>query len=176
MRLWSSIQRTSAVAAMFALMACAITSASGCASAPALLFLFVAGCASAPATPEPQSKIANAGIEPCATLAQKLCEELGPSSDSCRMTKGVVTFLPDRACEEGLANFADSQKRVRELRASCESLADAGCTVLGEDSESCVALRSAYGSTPSLARLAGEPPRPLTAAITPGLFGAAHVP
>jgi protein-disulfide isomerase len=141
MRLWSSIQRTSAVAPMFALVACA--------SAPAaLLFLFVAGCASAPATPEPQSKVANAGIEPCATLAQKLCEELGPSSDSCRMTKGVVTFLPDRACEEGIANFADSQKRVRELRASCESLAVAVCTELGEDSESCVALRADLPNIP----------------------------
>jgi protein-disulfide isomerase len=140
MRLSSSIRRTLAVAAVFAL--------AGCASAAALLLMFVAGCASAPATPEPQSKVANAGIEPCATLAHKLCEELGPSSDSCRMTKGVVTFLPDRACEEGIANFGESQQRVRDLRASCESLAVAVCAELGEDSESCMALRADLPNIP----------------------------
>lgn len=149
MRLSSPTQRTPAVAAMFALVACAsaVSSVAGCASAP-FLFLFMAGCASAPATPEPPSKVANAGIEPCASLARKLCEELGPSSESCRSTMGVVTFLPDRACEEGLTNFAESQKRVRELRASCESLASAVCTELGEDSESCTALRADLPNIP----------------------------
>jgi protein-disulfide isomerase len=61
---------------------------------------------------------------------------------------GVVTFLPDRACEEGLANFAESQKRVRELRASCESLAAAVCNEVGQDSESCSALRADLPNIP----------------------------
>jgi protein-disulfide isomerase len=110
--------------------------------------LAVAACASTPAAKEPQSKVANAGIEPCASLARKLCDELGPSSESCRSTMGVVTFLPDRACEEGLANFPESQKRVRDLRASCESLATAVCAELGQDSESCSALRADLPNIP----------------------------
>lgn len=110
--------------------------------------LALAACATAPAAPEPASKVANAGIEPCPTLARKLCEELGPSSESCRSTMGVITFLPDKACEEGLSNFAEAQKRVRELRASCESLATAVCGELGDDSESCTALRADLPNIP----------------------------
>jgi protein-disulfide isomerase len=110
--------------------------------------LLLAACASAPAAPQAASKVANAGIEPCASLARKLCEELGPSSESCRSTMGVVTFLPDRACEEGLANFAEAQQRVRDLRASCESLAAAVCSELGDESESCTALRADLPNIP----------------------------
>ena len=119
--------------------------AAAAASAPLLLS---SGCASAPATPEPASKVKSAGIEPCASLARKLCDELGPSSESCRSTMGVVTFLPDRACEEGLAGFEETRKRVQELRASCESLATAVCTELGAESESCAALRADLPNIP----------------------------
>jgi protein-disulfide isomerase len=104
---------------------------------------FIVACASAE-TPEPQSAQAaqQPAVEACASLARKLCEELGPSSESCRATLGVIALLPAQACVAGLDNFDDAKERVAELRGACDELAQAVCAEIGEDSESCGALRA----------------------------------
>jgi protein-disulfide isomerase len=104
------------------------------------------GCASTGATPPAQTPAAGVAtvpaVEACRTLGKQLCDELGPSSESCRAAIGIVGLLPVRACEEGIAGFEEARGHVRDMRASCDELAKTVCRELGEDSESCAALRS----------------------------------
>jgi protein-disulfide isomerase len=99
------------------------------------------GCASSQTPPAKSAQTAPA-VEACASLSRKLCEELGPSSESCRATLGVIALLPAAACTAALDGFDEARARVAELRGACEELAQAVCAEVGEDSESCSALRA----------------------------------
>jgi protein-disulfide isomerase len=100
------------------------------------------GCASGETPPPKSAQQAAPAVEACASLARKLCEELGPSSESCRATLGVIALLPAKACAAGLDGFDEAKARVAELRGACDELAQAVCAEIGEDSESCSALRA----------------------------------
>ncbi len=116
----------------------------GCLSVGLFAGLLIGCASSAPVAPAAQETVggaASAAGEPCGKLAKRLCEELGPSSESCRAAIGVVPLLPMRACEAGITGFEEAQAKVRELRGSCEELAKGVCREIGEDSESCIGLR-----------------------------------
>lgn len=111
-----------------------------------LAALFVAACGGsraeqpAPATAQKASEPVAEG-EACGEYAKRLCLELGPRSDACRSVLGVVAVMPDGACSTGIAEFETTKNRIAELRKACVTVADRVCSELGEDSESCKAIR-----------------------------------
>jgi predicted DsbA family dithiol-disulfide isomerase len=54
---------------------------------------------------------------------------------------GAFALLPPRACETALADIGSVHEKLGGLRSACEELATAVCGELGDDSESCIALR-----------------------------------
>jgi protein-disulfide isomerase len=78
---------------------------------------------------------------PCAEYAQRLCSELGTRTEACRSTIGVVALMSPRACSAGLEDFDDTKARIADLRKACETVANNVCSALGNDSESCQAIR-----------------------------------
>ena len=83
----------------------------------------------------------------CAHYARRICEVVGPRSDTCRATLGVVALMSPRACAVGVEDWEVTLERVAELRTACDALADQVCVAMGEGSEACRAIR---GDAPSI--------------------------
>ena len=95
---------------------------------------------SEPAALAPKSGAADSG-DTCSEYVTRLCNELGTRSEACRSAVGVVALMSPRACEAGVADFAITQSRIADLRKACQTVADNVCASLGNDSESCKAIK-----------------------------------
>jgi protein-disulfide isomerase len=97
-------------------------------------------CGGAP-SPAPQVAGGKASVPACERYAEQLCTKLGPRSESCRSVMGVVVLMPPSACDAGMADFSVTEQRITELRAACETIVRKVCDAVGEDSDSCLAIR-----------------------------------
>jgi protein-disulfide isomerase len=106
----------------------------------AILAAACGGSQSEPAAQAPKTA-ADTSAEPCAQYMNRLCGELGARSEACRSTIGVVALMSPRACAAGLDDFDTTKQRIADLRKACEAVAENVCNSLGNDSESCKAIR-----------------------------------
>ncbi len=108
---------------------------------PFLLLVALPGCKESDSTEggtAPSAVTATqAGPNPCKTLGDKLCGELGPDSPTCEASKLTVDLLADSACRANLADFEATRTKIAGQSKKCDELARELCARLGADSPSC---------------------------------------
>ena len=102
--------------------------------------LALIACGGSQTAPEDGSA-AKVKASSCGDFARALCIELGAESDGCRSALGVVTLLSPRACALAIEDFEHSRGRIAALRGACEQVATRVCAEMGQDSDSCQAIR-----------------------------------
>jgi protein-disulfide isomerase len=108
---------------------------------PVLAIAAACGGGAKTAKPAANATVQAAATDSCAEYAQRICIELGTRTEACRGALGVVALMSPRACSAGVEDFDTTRTRIADLRKACETVAENVCNALGQDSESCKAIR-----------------------------------
>jgi len=112
---------------------------------PVALLLTFAGCketGSSEAGSAPSGVADKAGgPNPCKTLGEKLCGELGRETPTCEASKLTVDLLADSACRANLADFEATRTKIASQSKKCDELARELCGRLGAESASCTMVK-----------------------------------
>lgn len=97
----------------------------------------------------PGSEGGVASSAPCRELTAGLCEAAGSGTPTCAELASALRLLPDSACRAGLADVAESIRRIEARAARCATLVERLCGDLGRDSTACQRVRADAASLPS---------------------------
>jgi protein-disulfide isomerase len=106
-----------------------------------LSWLCLVGCDKKPATDSPSqdstAKSSEPSGNPCGSLTDKLCGELGKESSGCEAAKVTIELLSDGACTAGLKDFETTKNKLKKQGKKCDELVEKLCAGVGPDTDSC---------------------------------------
>jgi len=85
---------------------------------------------------------------PCEEYAAKICEVTSETSPTCRSMESLTGIMPESACKAGMADIEYTKKKVKEMRASCDELADKLCKDIGPETDTCSMVKTQVAKLP----------------------------
>ncbi len=85
---------------------------------------------------------------PCGDYSAALCKEAGEQSDICAASKAMAPVMSPKACTAGMDDMAFTVAALKKRMAKCEELITKLCTDLGEETQSCLMVRSVTKTFP----------------------------
>jgi protein-disulfide isomerase len=95
----------------------------------------------APAGSGTAASASDANATACVDASERVCKEAGAASETCNQARAVFGLISNDACALALQDFALTQRKLRELKAKCEELAEVLCNGVGPETESCAMVR-----------------------------------
>lgn len=95
----------------------------------ALIYLTACQPAAQTAAPAP--------ADACKQYAEKLCVELGDSSQGCSAAKATVELMPAAACWAGFNDMAGTIEKIAAMASKCQELIEKLCADLGAETSTC---------------------------------------
>jgi hypothetical protein len=79
---------------------------------------------------------------PCKDWETKLCAELGDQSHGCKQAQSVSAVLPGSSCQVALTAIGSTVAKIKETRASCETIMNKLCSEIGTETKACELVKT----------------------------------